>query len=81
MELAGYTHRVATMMVVFEDCSKGVYKRLGTVVKEVESKRHEQLALELKDGVPVDNGDVEEATDGTIVLDEVKGVSLVHFLK
>ena len=74
VELAGYTHRVANMMVVFEDCSKGAYKRPGATVKDIETKGGSRLELELKDGVPTGRGDVEETKDGTIVLDTVSSI-------
>jgi len=52
VELAGYTQRVHTMFTVFEDCANSRYNR-GVVADCRE--------LELKDGVPVIRGVVEES--------------------
>ncbi len=61
------------MMMVFDECSRGVYQRsaaVGATDNGGEGKLG-MLQLELKDGVPVGRGQVEEVEDGTIILEEV----------
>ena len=72
VELAGYTARVAVMVVVFEDCSKGIYKRNVVTTTKSKNKGDDSVfQLEFKDGSPLIKGRVKETNDGTIVLEKV----------
>jgi len=68
VELAGYTERVAMLMVVLDDCSKGKYVR-----SSVESERQQaSLGLVLgPGGAPLANGVVAESDDGAVDLADV----------
>lgn len=62
-ELAGYTHRVSSMMTVFEEVTNGVYERPSL------DKDPAKAALLRQ------RGEVSESADGTIVLHDVPIVS------
>ncbi|KAK2724691.1 ATP-binding cassette sub-family D member 2-like isoform X2 [Artemia franciscana] len=66
VELAGYTARVATMIEVFDDVSKGKYK------KQVAAQEKDlQNVLEFKNGLPVPKGIVVERPDNIIIVEHM----------
>uniref|UniRef100_U5ESG0 Putative long-chain acyl-coa transporter n=1 Tax=Corethrella appendiculata TaxID=1370023 RepID=U5ESG0_9DIPT len=69
--LAGYTHRVAGMFEVFEDVSKGIYKRT-TVASE---NCNQAGILEFQDGQPIAKGKILYSDDDSIALDSVPVVT------
>ena len=76
VELAGYTHRVHSMVHVFEDCSVGRYER--QVVKSVKGQKAKDrgFQLDFSFGRPVVKGTVTESNDGTIKLENASNISV-----
>lgn len=84
VELAGHTSRVENMFVVFEDASRGVYKKtLVASSKEMVSRGNEAedgggggFRLELKDGQPIAKGRVIISNDSRFEI-KLKEVPIV----
>ncbi|XP_037091950.1 ATP-binding cassette sub-family D member 1-like isoform X2 [Pollicipes pollicipes] len=67
VELAGYTHRVGSMLTVFEEAGSGQYRR--TVATGGGARALHGIAME--HGMPVIRGRVRESAEGTIILRDV----------
>uniref|UniRef100_A0A6M2DXR2 Putative long-chain acyl-coa transporter n=1 Tax=Xenopsylla cheopis TaxID=163159 RepID=A0A6M2DXR2_XENCH len=71
--LAGYTHRVAGMLKVFDDTSKGIYRK--NTVAPSNAPDATQSVLEFKDGQPVAKGKITYTNELGIILEDVPVVT------
>lgn len=75
VSLAGYTHRVAGMLEVFEQTSQGIYDKTRVMAGD---ERNNAGILEFRNGRPIANGKIiysSDATDRTISLKSVPVVT------
>lgn len=71
VSLAGYTDRVAGMLKVFDDTSKGIYSKACVATAQMEERNNDGI-LEFQDGRPLAKGKIIYSTEG----DQLRSISL-----